>query len=102
MTAFDAREKLSGDAQGSVRDGGVSGSTLMPAPGRAKVEQAITAARSWLLARQHAPGHWCEELEGDTTLESYMILLEAFLGRRGSPKSSALARVIREEMLPAG
>ncbi|HKU37797.1 MAG TPA: squalene--hopene cyclase [Polyangiales bacterium] len=67
-----------------------------------QVEPAIAAARSWLLQRQDARGFWCAELEGDTTLESYMILLEAFLGRRANEKSLALARVIREEMLPRG
>ena len=32
-------------------------------------------------------GFWCAELEGDTTLESYMILLEAFLGDRREARS---------------
>ena len=51
----------------------------------------------WLLARQDPAGFWCAELEGDTTLESYMILLEAFFGRRGSAEHSlGLARIIRE------
>ena len=76
---------------------------LAPAtPGAASVARALGAARAWLLARQEAPGSWCAELEGDTTLESYMILLEAFFGRRGSARSAALARVIRDESVPAG
>ena len=45
---------------------------------------------------RHAAGFWCGELEGDTTLESYLILLEAFLGRRDSEKSRRLARTIRD------
>ena len=64
--------------------------------------QAIEAARAWLLARQHAAGFWCGELEGDTTLESYMILLEAFLGRREATSRLRLARTIRDEALPGG
>lgn len=72
------------------------------APRPAAVVDAIGVARAWLLARQEEPGFWCAELEGDTTLESYMILLEAFFGRRGSARSSALARVVRAEMLPEG
>ncbi|HEV3031321.1 MAG TPA: squalene--hopene cyclase [Polyangia bacterium] len=64
--------------------------------------RSIAKARDWLLARQDAAGFWCGELEGDTTLESYMILLEAFFGRRGREKSRALARVLRAEMLPTG
>jgi squalene-hopene/tetraprenyl-beta-curcumene cyclase len=74
----------------------------MSEPSSVRVDRAIAASRTWLLERQTAQGFWCAELEGDTTLESYMILLEAFLGRRASEKSLALARVIREEMLPNG
>ena len=75
---------------------------VVPAPGPARIDQAVARARDWLLARQDATGFWCAELEGDTTLESYMILVEAFFGRRGSAKSLDLARTIREETLPAG
>jgi squalene-hopene/tetraprenyl-beta-curcumene cyclase len=67
-----------------------------------RVEGAIVAARDWLVARQDPRGFWCGELEGDTTLESYIILLEAFLGRRGAKRSQALARTIRECVLPDG
>ena len=73
---------------------------MPPAPG--VVLRGIERARAWLLGRQEAGGFWCGELEGDTTLESYMILLEAFFGRRGSERSKALARTIGQEMLPAG
>jgi squalene-hopene/tetraprenyl-beta-curcumene cyclase len=66
------------------------------------VDRSIAAARDWLLGRQQPAGFWCAELEGDTTLESYMILIEAFFGRLGSAKSLDLARVIRDEALPAG
>jgi squalene-hopene/tetraprenyl-beta-curcumene cyclase len=75
---------------------------VVPAPGPARIDQAVAGARDWLLERQDATGFWCAELEGDTTLESYMILVEAFLGRRGSAKSIDLARTIREEALSAG
>jgi squalene-hopene/tetraprenyl-beta-curcumene cyclase len=75
---------------------------LTQGPSRARVDAAIATARDWLLARQEPAGFWCGELEGDTTLESYMILLEAFFGRRESPKARNLARVIRDEMLAEG
>jgi hypothetical protein len=75
---------------------------LTTAPSRARVDGALATARDWLLQRQDPAGFWCGELEGDTTLESYMILLEAFFGRRGSQKSLDLARVIRDEVLPGG
>ena len=74
----------------------------VPIPGPTRIEHAIEAARDWLLARQHEAGFWCGELDGDTTLESYPILLEAFLGRRDSEKSARLARTIRDRALPGG
>ena len=74
----------------------------MPAPGQTRVDRSIAAARDWLLGRQEPAGFWCAELEGDTTLESYMILIEAFFGRLGSAKSLDLARVIRDEALAGG
>jgi squalene-hopene/tetraprenyl-beta-curcumene cyclase len=73
-----------------------------PAPGRARRADAVAGARDWLVARQNDAGFWHAELEGDTTLESYIILVEAFLGRRLSERSAQLARTIRDEMLPGG
>src|SRR3954470_2985257 len=78
------------------------GALAVPMPGPTRIQQAIEAAREWLLARQHATGYWCGELDGDTTLESYPILLEAFLGRHDSEKSARLARTIRDRALPEG
>ena len=78
------------------------------APRSERTARALENARSWLLERQQADGFWCAELEGDTTLESYMILLEAFLDPSGVPRgatsdrAAALARMIRGEVLPAG
>src|SRR5690348_16090828 len=60
------------------------------APERGRVDAAVAAAREWLIVRQDAAGWWCAELEGDTTLESYMILLEAFFGRPDGDKARAL------------
>jgi squalene-hopene/tetraprenyl-beta-curcumene cyclase len=82
--------------------GAPDGAPVVPAPGQARVQAAISAASRWLIARQDPAGWWCGELEGDTTLESYMILLEAFFGRPSSRKVEGLARVIRDEALPDG
>src|SRR4051812_807431 len=79
-----------------------TGALAVPIPGPSRIDRALEAARAWLLARQQPAGFWCGELEGDTTLESYMILIEAFLGRRGSERSLRLARTIRDEALPGG
>ncbi len=94
----DAAESVTAEAPAPV----VGRSLLVPAPPRARVEAAIAAARDWLVARQHADGYWLAELEGDTTLESYIILIEAFFGRRDTAKVRGLARVIQEEALPGG
>ena len=66
------------------------------------VTTSIARARDWLLERQQPEGWWCGELGGDTTLESYIILLQAFLGRRERPVVARLAQVIRDEVLPQG
>ncbi|HVZ85958.1 MAG TPA: squalene--hopene cyclase [Polyangia bacterium] len=79
-----------------------SRSLLVPAPPRARVDAAIDAARGWLLGQQTADGYWQGELEGDTTLESYLILLETYFNRRSSAKVQDLARVVRAEALPSG
>src|SRR5688572_17018469 len=51
----------------------------------ALLRHAIARTRQWLLAEQHADGHWVGELEGDTILESEYILLLAWLGREQEP-----------------
>jgi squalene-hopene/tetraprenyl-beta-curcumene cyclase len=73
-----------------------------PPPSLEAVARAIASARDWLVARQDAAGFWCGELEGDTTLESYLILIEAFFGRLGTDKARGLARTIRDEALEGG
>jgi squalene-hopene/tetraprenyl-beta-curcumene cyclase len=95
-------ERVTQDTVG-VTAGVTSGvAPVLLAPGPARIDRAVAAARDWLLARQDPAGFWCGELEGDTTLESYAILLEAFLGSPRSPKVTALAQVAREEALPDG
>ena len=91
------------DATAATGSTGPTGrSLLVPAPSRARLDAAVAAARDWLIARQTPEGFWQGELEGDTTLESYLILIEAFFNRRQSDKVSDLARVIRAEALPGG
>jgi len=46
----------------------------------ARVSAALDAARRQLFAQQQTDGHWCGELEADTTLESDYILLHTLLG----------------------
>jgi squalene-hopene/tetraprenyl-beta-curcumene cyclase len=75
---------------------------LLPAPGRARIEASLLSARGWLFGRQSEEGFWCAQLEGDTTLESYWILLDTFMHRGSAERVRALAQTIRERMLPEG
>ena len=63
--------------------------------GRDDLRQAIAGAREYLLTQQHADGHFCAELEGDSILESEYLLLLAWLGR----EKSALCRRLANELL---
>ena len=86
----------------TVAQTGPGRSLLVPTPARASLDAAVAVARDWLIARQTPEGFWQGELEGDTTLESYLILIEAFFNRRETDKVRDLARVIRAEALPGG
>jgi squalene-hopene/tetraprenyl-beta-curcumene cyclase len=66
------------------------------------LSRAIDATQKWLLSRQHADGHWCGELEGDTILESEYILLLAWLGRENAPLARQCAQYIADRQLPSG
>src|SRR5437667_9028710 len=67
-----------------------------------RVDEAIGLTREWLLKRQHADGHWCGELEGDTILESEYILLLAWLGQEQSAIARKCAAYLLEKQLSTG
>jgi squalene-hopene/tetraprenyl-beta-curcumene cyclase len=69
---------------------------------RQRLARAVAAAQGRLLAAQHADGHWCGELEGDTILETEYVLLLHFLGRLDDPRVGRAARYVRRRQLPAG
>jgi squalene-hopene/tetraprenyl-beta-curcumene cyclase len=62
----------------------------------------VDRARSCLLKRQAADGHWVGELQGDTILESEYILLMAFLGREGEDRVRKAARYVLKQQMPEG
>lgn len=64
--------------------------------------RAIVRTRDWLLAQQHADGHWVAELEGDTILESEYILLLAFLGEHSGETAHKAARYLLGQQLATG
>ncbi|HUG66988.1 MAG TPA: squalene--hopene cyclase [Pirellulaceae bacterium] len=60
----------------------------------ASVQNSILLTTDWFTSQQHADGHWCAELEGDTILESEYILLLAWLGEENSEVARKAARFI--------
>lgn len=71
----------------------------------ASVEACATAVRSvsdWLLAHQHADGHWRAALEGDTILESEYLLLLAWMNRFDRPEVAGAVERIKALQLPEG
>src|SRR6516165_11297942 len=71
-------------------------------PVSSTLDHTLNRARRCLLSLQHADGHWCGELQGDTILESEYILLMAFLGREGDPKVAKAARYLLRQERPDG
>ena len=63
-------------------------------PAETALAGAIDRTCAWLFEQQHADGHWCGELEGDTILESEYVLLLAFLGEEKSNKAVDAARYL--------
>src|SRR5215213_6273471 len=66
------------------------------------VDTAVERARRCLFDQQHADGHWCGDLQGDTILESEYVLLLAFLGREKDEVIAKLARYILTQERPDG
>lgn len=75
---------------------------LRPAEGPSPVDFAVKQARARLFSLQHADGHWCGELQGDTILESEYLLLLYYLGRSGEERFRKAAQYIRQEQMPGG
>jgi squalene-hopene/tetraprenyl-beta-curcumene cyclase len=71
-------------------------------PESARLGQAVTRTRNWLLAQQHPDGFWVGELEGDTILESEYILLLTWLGRDDSHEVRRAANYIEQQQLETG
>lgn len=83
------------DADLSVEPGFIAADDELRFDGRDDLRQALARNRDALLAAQHADGHFCAELEGDSILESEYLLLLVWLGR----EQSDLARRLANELL---
>src|SRR5205823_2867389 len=73
-----------------------------PARHAKALEDAVDAARQYLLSIQQPDGAWCGELEGDTILESEYILTMRFLGRGDDPRVVKAGEYLRKKQLPTG
>lgn len=60
-----------------------------------RVDSSIAKARRAVLARQHADGCWCHELEADCTIPAEYILMLHYLGEREPVLESRLATYLR-------
>ncbi|MEX0585951.1 MAG: prenyltransferase/squalene oxidase repeat-containing protein, partial [Pirellulales bacterium] len=76
--------------------GGLAGSDFP------RLAAATDRTRRWLLAEQHADGHWVGELEGDSILQSELVLLFAFLDRQRDETALETAEYLLEKQLPHG
>lgn len=68
----------------------------------ARLQAAVERATEWLLSLQAPDGHWCAELEADTTLESDYIFYLYLIGQATPERIECLARYIRARQLPDG
>lgn len=66
------------------------------------MNQTLAQATSWLLDRQADEGYWCAILEGDSILESEMILLDAYLGRMDHPRVEKAAKALELSQMADG
>lgn len=67
-----------------------------------RLRHAVTQSREYLLSLQKGDGHWCAELEADTTLESDYILYLHLLGMAEAGRVGKLANYIRPRQLADG
>ncbi|MEQ9453339.1 MAG: squalene--hopene cyclase [Phycisphaeraceae bacterium] len=69
---------------------------------RPRVRSGLDAAIAKLLSLQHADGHWCAELEGDSILQSEYILMKWILGQEDDPRLPHITAYLRKQQRPDG
>ncbi len=62
------------------------------------LDKAVAA----LLDLQHADGHWCAELEGDSILQSEYVLMKWIMGNENDPRLPAIVDQLRSQQRPDG
>src|SRR5438477_11376516 len=76
--------------------------SLPAMPGSRAVDQALKQASNQLWDLQHADGHWCGELQGDSILESEYLLLKFILGQENEPALPKIANYLRRLQTSSG
>lgn len=61
---------------------------ITPASVHDAAKGALRAAVIALFGTQHADGHWCAELEGDSILNTEYLLMKAILGQTRAPEAT--------------
>jgi squalene-hopene/tetraprenyl-beta-curcumene cyclase len=69
-----------------------------------EVSQAIQAAREFMLSIQREPGHWCAELESNSTITSEYVLMCQMLGLSDAleTRGPKIVAYLLKEQLPNG
>ncbi len=62
---------------------------------RTRADAALRRAVDALLSKQHADGHWCAELEGDSILQSEWVLMKWILGEEDDPRIVPVLNYLR-------
>ena len=66
------------------------------------IEAALGRSISALLARQHADGHWCFELEADCTIPAEYLLMMHYTGEVDRALAAKLAVYLRKRQQTDG
>ncbi|MDO4550193.1 MAG: squalene--hopene cyclase [Planctomycetia bacterium] len=66
------------------------------------VQEAVLRSQNWFFSQQKEDGHWCAELEGDSLLQSEMIILLTFLGQENTPLAQKLGKQLIQTQGPDG
>ncbi|MCC6512326.1 MAG: squalene--hopene cyclase, partial [Pirellulaceae bacterium] len=80
-----SNRSATGSLTGSLTTGSLTGPVM---------DQSLQQATQWLWDRQAPDGYWCATLEGDSILESELILLDAYLDRLHQPRCQQAARAL--------
>lgn len=74
-------------------------------PATALLEESISAAKhacDWIMAKQHADGHWCAELESNATITAEYVFMCQALGIDIKARAGKIGRYFRSQQKEDG